>query len=261
MVNTAQLERDFKNKVCEQLRLVSEGVERFRVFTPFKFEDGDHLAIVLKRAGNSWLLSDEGHTLMHLSYDLDERDLQRGTRQKILASTLSAFSVEDRDGELVLMIPGERFGDGLYSFVQAVLKLSDLTFLSRERARSTFMEDFRSFIEQRVPPERRQFEWFDPDHDPTGKYVVDCRINQMPNPLFIYALGSNDKVRDATIGILHFERLRQDFRSIGIFENQEEVNRKVLARFSDVCEKLFSTLVSNEERIARYLHDALQNGR
>ena len=77
------IEHDFKQKVCEQLRLASEGIDRFRVFTPFLFEDGDHLAIVLRRENGRWILSDEGHTFMHLTYDIDERDLQRGTRQKI----------------------------------------------------------------------------------------------------------------------------------------------------------------------------------
>ena len=38
------IERDFKQKVCDQLRIASEGVDRYRVFTPFLFEDGDHLA-------------------------------------------------------------------------------------------------------------------------------------------------------------------------------------------------------------------------
>ena len=42
------IERDFKNKVTEKLSLSSEGIDRYRVFTPFMFEDGDHLAIVLK---------------------------------------------------------------------------------------------------------------------------------------------------------------------------------------------------------------------
>ena len=37
------IERDFKTKVCEKIRLWGEGVDRFRVFTPFLFEDGDHL--------------------------------------------------------------------------------------------------------------------------------------------------------------------------------------------------------------------------
>ena len=80
------------------------------------FEDGDHLAIVLKREQDHWLLSDEGHTYMHLTYDLDEKDLRTGTRQRIITNALSAFSVTDRSGELMAPIKGEQYGDALYSF-------------------------------------------------------------------------------------------------------------------------------------------------
>ncbi len=38
-----------------------------------------------------------------------------------------------------------------------------------------------------------------------------------------------------------------------IFENQEEINRKVLARYSDVCEKQFASLQSAKERFDTYL--------
>ena len=57
------IEQDFKQKVCDRLRLVSEGIDRYRVFTPFMFEDGDHLAIVFKKEHDHWVLSDEGHTV------------------------------------------------------------------------------------------------------------------------------------------------------------------------------------------------------
>jgi hypothetical protein len=246
--------RDFKSKVCDQLRLVSEGEDRFRVLTPFLFEDGDHLAIVLKRESERWLLSDEGHTYMHLTYDLDEKDISKGTRQKIITNALTAFFVSDRNGELIAPITGDRYGDALYSFVQALLRIADVTYLSRERVRSTFLEDFREFIEKNVPKERRVFDWHDLERDPEGYYQVDCRIQQANgDPLFVYALPSDDKVRDATIGLLQYEKWGVPNRGVGVFENQEDINRKVLARFSDVCDKQFSNLVTNRDRLSRYL--------
>lgn len=252
------VERDFQEKVSAKIRLSSEGIERYRVFTPFLFEDGDHLAIVLKRDSGRWVLSDEAHTYMHLTYEIDEKDLQRGTRQKIIANALATFRVADREGELILPVPEERYGDALYSFIQALLKITDITYLNRERVRSTFMEDVRALVSEAVPEERRVFDWHDQDHDPQGKYTVDCRINGMPRPLFVHALSSDDRTRDATIALLQFEKWGVQFRSLAIFEDQEAVNRKVLARLSDVCEKQYSTLTGNRERISNYLRETLE---
>jgi len=85
------IEEEFRRKVCSQIHLRPEGINRYRVFTPFVFDDGDNLAIVLKDEDGAWTLTDEGHTLMHLTYSIDARELERGTRQKVIASVLSRF--------------------------------------------------------------------------------------------------------------------------------------------------------------------------
>jgi hypothetical protein len=249
------LEKEFRSRVGEKISIAPEGLDRYRVFTPFLFDDGDHLAIVLKHDQGRWVLSDEGHTYMHLTYDLDEKDLQKGTRSRIIQRALSAFAVDDREGELVLPVPDDRFGDALYNFVQALLKVTDVGFLSREHVRSTFLDDFRSLLERVLPEGRREFCWHDPQHDPEGKYVVDCRVSGR-RPLLCFALQNDDRVRDATIALLQFERWGLDLRSVAVFQNQEDINRKVLARFSDVCEKQFSSLVANKDRLERYLSEA-----
>ena len=259
--SAADIESQFRSVVDNAIQLLPEGEGRYRVFTPFSFDDGDHLVIVLRSDGGKWLLSDEGHTFMHLSYSLDEKSYQTGTRQKLIESAISAYGVENRNGELVIGFKKQNgtAGNALYDFVQAVLKISDVTYLSRERVQSTFLEDFRELIEGTVPSERREFGWYDPARDPKGHYKVDVYVNgSMTPPLGIFALSSDSQVRDATIGLLKFEQWGKPLRSLGVFEDQEEIARDVLARFTDVCERQFSNLQENRDRIARYIIGSLQ---
>ena len=78
----------------------------------------------------------------------------------------------------------------------------------------------------------------------------------MARPLFIFAISNNDRCRDATITIHQFEKWGRKFNSMAIFEDQTEVNQKVLARFSDVIGKQFSNL-GVRDRIEQYLDEAL----
>jgi hypothetical protein len=248
-----ELREQIQATIGRAIRLESDGPDQIRVYTPFGFDDGDSFSIVLRQEPAGWVLGDEGSTFMHLTYDIDEKDLREGTRAKIIANTLAAFEIEDRAGELVLPVADMGFGDAVLEYVQALSRLSDLTYLTRERAKSAFQQDLRSLIVARVEPGARAVEWHDPDRDVRGHYPVDYRLEGRDRPLFVFALPSDDRVQVATITLHQFERWGVPHRSVGVFEDQEAINRKVLARFSDIAGKQFSTLTGNQDRIVEFL--------
>ncbi len=254
-MNFELIEKEFKSKICEEINLSQEGVNRFIVFNPFMFDDGDHLVVLLKSKDGKWLFTDEGHTFMHVSYD--DIDIDKGTRKKIIDNVLSGYGIKNQEGELIAEIYNSQFGDALYSYLQGLIKITDISYLTRERVRSTFMEDLKAFIEEKVPSDRLIFDYYDKQHDPDAKYMVDCRINGMKRPLLLFGIPTDDKCRDVTITCLQFEKFNVPFRSMAVFEDQETINRKVLARFSDICDKQFSTLATNKDRISKYLHEIM----
>jgi hypothetical protein len=257
-METSEIQRNFRHKVCEEIEIETEDIDKFRIFSPFTFRDGDHFSIVLRKENDSWLLSDEGSTYMHLSIlGVPEKSLQFGTRKEIVLSTLEDFGVEDRQGELIIRIKDEEYGDALYRFAQALLKISDLTYLSKKLQKNRFLKDFKDLIIEAVPKERCEFDWYDKERDPKGKYVVDCRVNNIERPLTIFALQTDSKIRDATITIYQFQTWNIPFFPIGIFKDMEESGKKATAKFADVCEKLYSNIEEEENRgrIIEYIRE------
>ena len=254
----ALIKDEFKKKVSEKVELIPEGKDRFRILMPFMFSDGDHLVSVLKKSHKGWVISDEAHTYMHLSYELDMASLNTGTRQKIISASQSMFNLEENNGEIMMTVEDDMYGDALYSFIQGILKITDINYLSRERVISTFMEDFKDYLTVKIPENRRSFNYFNKEHDPEGKYIVDCQINGMASPIFVFAVSNDANCKDATINCLQYEKWGIKFRSLAIFEDQETIDRKTLARFSDVCEKQFSSLYLNKDRIENYLQQQMQ---
>ena len=155
---------------------------------------------------------------------------------------------------------GAHFGDALYAFAQALVKIGDVLCLSKEHAQSTFMADFQALFHEVVPETDTDFDWNDPERDEAKKYTVDCRINGMPEPLFVYALTNNDRIRDATIKLQKVIQWDIPFRPLGIFQNREVANRQVVARFDDVCPVQFTSLEINRQEIVDYLGENIQSG-
>jgi len=249
-----ELLTDFRRKVCREIDLESEGVDRYIVHTPFMFDDGDHFVVLLRKNGSGWFITDEGHTFMHLSYS--GTDISKGSRAKIVEESLATHRVENRNGELRITVPRADFGDALYSYLQALSMISTVPQMTQERVASTFVEDFAGLLYEVIPEQHAELEWHDPQHDPQGDYAVDCRINQSSRPCFVFGVNSDAKCSHATISCLMFERWGIVFRSVVLFEDQTKIARRPLAQLSNVVDKQFSSL-GERDRIGEYFKEEI----
>lgn len=251
--------KEFRESACGEIDLTSSGINRYLVHVPFSFTDGDHYVIILRQEGNKWVLSDEGHTFMHLSYELRDREFEEGNRRKIIDEVLNSYQIENRAGELVLIIPLSRYGDALFTFVEAITRITDVTFLSREVVKTTFREDFIRIVSEKSNEADIKdiiFDYRHSVHDPDGKYPVDARLNGTTSrQVLIFAIGNDAQCQTTTIVLHQWEKWQEQFHSIAVFRDQTEINRLYLARLSDVLGKHLPSLEIAKERLRKELTD------
>jgi hypothetical protein len=247
-----EIVKAFRKSVCDEVEITPHGIDRFLVHTPFSFEDGDHYVVLLKQSPSGSVLTDEGHTFMHVSYDL--RQFDQGTRGSIIDQVLANYHIENIEGELLLNIPGDGFGDALFTFIQAITRITDISFLTRERVRSTFSEDFIELVRNSAPAREVAIGYSHPTHDPDKRYAVDARVNgTSERQVLLFGIMNDNQCRDATIILNRWERWGEQYTAIAVFQDQTEINRTALARFSDVAGRQFSSLETARDRLPLYL--------
>ena len=251
-MNQDEILLDFKKKVCDKISLKQQGKNRYMVITPFLFEDGDMFKIILKREGDDWYLTDEGHTLMHLSYE--EVDVDSGRRKEFFSQALSRNFLKYDEGEIKSIIENSDYGDTLYSFVQGLMKVVDLEYLSQERVRSLFFEDLRKLLEESIK-RPKAFDYKYVDVDSRGVYKVDCRIEMPKQPVHIFGANNDERSRSIAISCYYLMKRGKKFFSIAIFENQEDISSKALTQITDAVGKQYSSLDSAKEELPKFIEE------
>ncbi len=92
---------------------------RYLIGTGCCFPDGDELHIVLKRDGRDWILSDEGYTMMWMSYE--GRD-----SIAVLDDALCINGAELSDGRIIVRLVDRSVSDCLQSMIRVLSQAADL---------------------------------------------------------------------------------------------------------------------------------------
>ena len=253
------LNTELRDSLGKQVNVIKEGFDRYPVLTPFDMDDGDGFNIVLKGSeqGNNWLLTDEGSTLMHLSYWIDYNLLNKGTRKRIIDDIVTTYGVSNVDGILSLSVMRSEIGHGLITFIRALSRIVDIEFLNRETVRATFKEDWKQLMRTVVPSSNLEFDYSFPDLDPNKIYSADALVKTSHGDYTVFAVGNDTRCRDVTITLHQYSRWELPNQSVVMFQNQQSIGRDVLARLSDVADKQFSSVVASQPDINNYFRRRL----
>jgi hypothetical protein len=126
------VENIFENTPANLFRLQQNSGTRYQLIAPIFHEDGDMMSIFIEEDGDRVRISDNGISLMRLSYTFD---VHSDNKEKQLTSIVMAQNAENHDGDIVLTVPREEIYSGIMRYAQMVSQICNLDILSRENIR------------------------------------------------------------------------------------------------------------------------------
>lgn len=233
----AQLERLLCERLCANVRVHRRHDDVLMLESPFTFPDGDHYPIYLSETPAGGVeLSDRGHTLMHVSYDHDVDSFYEGARASLREQIVRESGIDEDEGVFSIEAPPDQVAAALFRFGQALTKIHDLTFLSRERVSSTFYEDLRDLLFTMLDEEHVDADYIPHDVPNGTNYPVDYHFAASDgSPVFLYGVPNRDKARLTTIMLSHFLLHELTFESVIVFADQQEIPRLDVARLTNVA--------------------------
>ena len=285
MMSFKELEHILQAQTSKSVHLESDDEGRMYIVPPFAFGDGDEPVIAPRKNGSGWIFSDEGSTMMRLSCRLSDSDRQDPECQRKIDGAMAIGGVRVQNGELYRPVEDSEYSEALFDFLHALLRIDELGYPNRklgtadlgygqsvtlplshnEESRygssgsSMSMREFRrgfaDLVMETLPEDRVSFDWNDPSWDWNGEYTVDCRVNGMTSPLYLHALGTNTRARDATITIYRFQEQDVWGRHVAIFRDASRLTKSVRSKLDAVCETRFDNFVEERPRIKEFLLD------
>ena len=184
---------------------------------------------------------------MHVSYEHDVELFYEGARASLREQIVRESGIEEDQGIFSIETPPDQGAGALFRFGQALTKIHDLTFLSRERVASTFYEDLRGLVFTILDEEVVETDYIPPDvQTPTTiRSTTDSREGREVGVPVRHP--GRDKARLTTIMLSHFLLHRVPFESVIVFADQQEIPRLDLARLTNVAGTAVASLEAEDD--------------
>ncbi|MCY4458819.1 MAG: DUF1828 domain-containing protein [Albidovulum sp.] len=206
VLDQVQLEKLLCERLCADVKIYRREDDVLMMESPFTFPDGDHFPIYLSETtGGGVKLSDRGHTLMQISYEHDVELFYDGARASLRDHIVRESGIEEVEGIFSIEAPPDLVAATLFKFGQALTKIHDLTFLSRERVASMFYEDLRELVFTILDEDVVETDYIPPEVPDAIHYPVDYRFaGKNGKSVFLYGIPGRDKARLTIINAVAF---------------------------------------------------------
>lgn len=247
------LQENLCKMMCAEVNIIKKSEKLLLINTPFFFADGDPYLIYIKERPNGLLrLSDNGHTLMHMSYENDIDKFREGTRGNIFNTILSETGIAENNGEIFIDTNSGNLVQDIFKLGQGLTKITDLTFLNRIRVESTFYDDLKDSLYKIIGEDKIEKDYISHEIEDGSYYPIDYYIKTAKKPLYVFGVTGKDKARLTTIVLERLRRHNVSFESLIVFENQALIPNSDLARLMNVGDEMLSSLTAKED-LARKL--------
>lgn len=116
------------------------------ITTPFLDRHNDRLQIYVEPNEGAFRLTDDGYIIGDLESSGCPLDGQ--SRKRALATILSGFGVQHKDGELFIEATAENFPRRKHSLLQAMMAVNDMFMTTKHRDSNIFFDDVQAFLDQ-----------------------------------------------------------------------------------------------------------------
>ena len=171
-----------------------------------------------------------------------------GARASVREQIVRESGIDEEEGVFSMEAPPDHVAAALFRFDQALTKIHDLTFLSRDRVASTFYDDLRGLLFTMLDEDNVDTDYIPPGVPNATAYPVDYRFaGRDGRPVFLYGVPGRDKARLTTIMLSHFLLHGLTFESVIVFADQQEIPRLDLARLTNVAGTAVASLDAEQD--------------
>jgi len=221
-----------KESICSSYDIEELGSEEYMVHTDKYFDDGDELHIVLKKEKEGYELTDEGHTLMWLSYEeYNFTPLREALRDAIIEQN----QVRLDNGRIHTFVKEiTKIGEALSSMEQAILQIAGMRHLSRSNVANTFLDDIKASYQNSSLSTKCDFR----KKIQSGEDTIEPDVFiEGKTPVLVFGVNNSERAKETFINLIFARNSGKPYKTIVVIADEADISKKDHKRLINTADR------------------------